>query len=161
MRRRQREKEKENEKKGKGKEKSKREREKGEGASLAKANKINQILLLPRRTKLGSYPLPDTAQQLLCSAALQAHGGIWLPGSPLQALALATAWQTLTSHPLGGHYQPSTQSAGELHRLKKPQPKTEWLEWQPGEGSRGKGHSKPFCSSIISGSNLPPFVSQL
>lgn len=80
--------------------------------------------------------------------------------APLQTLAPATAWQTLTSHPLVGHYRPSTPSAGEIYRLKKLQPKTEWLKGQPGEGRGGKGHSKLPCSSIIPGSALPPFTSQ-
>lgn len=91
-----------------------------------------------RRTKPGSCPLPDTAQQLVIPPTSQA------------------AFQQMpSSHPFATIYQPSTSSAGEPLSPKKLQPKSKWAEEQPGEGRGGEGHSKSLCSFIISGRELP------
>lgn len=85
-----------------GREKGEGTRDKGQGGRDLPCKCKQNKPKTPIRTKLGSYPLPDTAQQLLSPAASQVHGGISLPGPPLQALAPTTAQQTLTSHPTCG-----------------------------------------------------------
>lgn len=126
------------------------------GTFLANANKINQKLL--EEPNWGAAPFL-TKPSSSCPLQLYRHRDL-TPWAPLQALAPATAQQTLTSHPFVGHTSPPLHQQESSTGLKKFQPKTEWVKGEPEEGRGGKGPSKPLCSFIISDSDLLPFMRQ-